>query len=264
MTFVDNTPNHAHTGANEAPVLVEHLKDGVSRIILNRPKHRNAMNHEARVELLSAFKECRSIAKVIILTGRGEAFCAGMDLKEKHRDASTEWLEVQEAIRLHSAIVIASVNGFALGGGTTLVNVSDLAVAAEEARFGLPELTFGVYPAMAGPSVQLRLQPKRAAWMTLTGEQISGRTAEEWGMVNYCVPLEELEQKSLALAARIASFDAVALEYSKRALWQIPYHVSDWTSALEFGVLTNLQIESRRAALQGPEVIRRDDHPGLR
>src|SRR5665213_2189333 len=121
MTDGGDAPDLTLTSSDEPPVLVQHLNNGVSRIVLNRPNQRNVMNHEARIALLAALKECRSIAKVIILIGNGDAFCAGMDLKERHRDASREWLEIQEAIRRHPAIVIASVNGFALGGGTTLV-----------------------------------------------------------------------------------------------------------------------------------------------
>jgi enoyl-CoA hydratase/carnithine racemase len=154
---------------------------------------------------------------------------------------------------LHPAIVVASVNGHALGGGVTLINVSDLAVAAEEAQIGMPEVTFGVYPAMAGPSAQLRIHPKQAAWMVLTGERISGRVALEWGLVNRCVPLAALSEETLLIARRIAGFDPVTLEYSKKALWEIPFHVSDWTAALEFGVLVSTQVKARRMALDAPE-----------
>lgn len=242
--------------AGHAPlVIVEHLGEGVVRLTLNRPEKRNAMSLAARTRLVAALDECRDDAKAIVLTGAGPAFCAGIDLKEASaaRDAAeagradprTTWLAVQEAIRHHPAIVIAAVNGFALGGGVTLINSSDLALAAEEAQIGMPEIGFGLYPGMAGPSTQLRIAPKRAAWMVLTASRIDGRTAEAWGLVNQAVPLERLTDEALALARRIAAYDAAALEWCKRALREIPMHISDWSAALEYGESVGTQIRAR-------------------
>lgn len=250
----ERTPASGEAASQAAPpVLLERVSDEISRITLNRPDKRNAMNHAARTGLISALEEARSYSKVVIITGTGSAFCAGVDLKEKHHDSGREWRAVQEAIRRHPAIVIAAVNGFALGGGMTLINVSDLAVAAEEAEIGMPEVTFGVYPAMAGPSTQLRLSQKRAAWMVLSGERIGGVLAEQWGLVNKCVSRAELEREALAMARRIAKYDPVTLEYSKKALWDIPGNLSEWTAALEYGELANGQIQRRRSLLAGAD-----------
>lgn len=231
-----------------AHVRLEDLGDGVSRITLCRPQQRNAMNHEMRCLLLEALEECREASRVVIVTGEGPAFCAGIDLKEKRDDVGREWLAVLEAVRTHPAIVIASVNGYALGGGLTLVNASSLALAAEEAEFGTPEITFGVYAAMAGPSIQLRVSSKHAAWMILTGERIDGHTALEWGLVNRCVPLQQLADETLAVARRIAAYDPAVLRCSKKGLWEIPAHISDWTSALEYGVLLGAQVRAQKPA----------------
>lgn len=239
----------------EPAVIVEHADNGVSRITFNRPKQRNSMNRAARVGIVQALDECLGRSKVIILTGRGTAFCAGVDLKEGETssgdpelDKRSEWPAVQEAIRNHPAIVIAAVNGFALGGGSTLINVSDLAVAADEASIGLPEIGFGLYPTLAGPAIQLRVSSKRAAWMVLTGERIDGSTAADWGMVNQSVPLEKLNQEVTALAERIANFDATALELSKKALWKIPGEISEWSSAIAYGTEVFNQIQNRGTA----------------
>jgi enoyl-CoA hydratase/carnithine racemase len=89
--------------------------------------------------------------------------------------------------------------------------------------------------------------------MVLTGERISGRQAEEWGLVNKCVPVGQLQDEALALARKIAAYDGVTLEYSKKALWDIPHTMSDWTTALEYGELVNGQIQRRRAALAAHE-----------
>jgi enoyl-CoA hydratase/carnithine racemase len=238
---------------SDAPMIVEKLDDHVYRITFNRPDKRNAMNQTMRLAFVAALDEVKGKAKVVILTGTGAAFSAGVDRKETHPDSGREWRAVQEALRRHPAIFIAAVNGFALGGGTTVINASELAIAAEEATIGMPEVTFGVYPALAGPSTQLRLSQKRAAWLVLTGDRIDGRTAAEWGLVNKCVPLAQLQDEALALARKIAAYDGVTLEYSKRALWDVPHTMSDWTTVLEYGELVNGQIQRRRAALKGHE-----------
>jgi enoyl-CoA hydratase/carnithine racemase len=248
------------TAAVEPPVLVEHLEGHVSRITLNRPAKRNAMNRAARAGLVDALDDCRGRAKVIVLTGNGPAFCAGVDLKEAAPEGSesptddaserrSAWRTVQEEIRRHPAVVIAAVNGFALGGGLTLINTSDLAVAAEDAQIGMPEVSFGLYPGLAGPSTQLRVSAKRAAWMVLTAERIDGRTAEAWGLVNRAVPGEQLMAAAMELAGKIARYDAVTLEWCKRTLWEIPMHISDWATALEYGENVRAQIRSRTDSL---------------
>ena len=104
------------------------------------------------------------------------------------------------AIREHPAIFVAAVNGFALGGGATLISMCDLAIAAEEAEIGMPEIGFGAYPQFSGPAAQIQLTPKRAAWLVLTAERIDGRTAEAWGMVNRSVALDRLMAEAELLA----------------------------------------------------------------
>lgn len=240
----------------DSPVLLDQHADGIAVITFNRPEKRNAMNAAARSALLAALEECRGTARVVVLRGAGAAFCAGVDLKEASADAAAAgdstaswrkvnavWNAVQDAIRTHPAIVIASVHGFALGGGSTLINVSDLAVAAEDAQIGMPEVGFGSYPGIAGPAMQLRVSAKRAAYLVLTAKRIDGTTAEQWGLVNKAVPAAELEAETLALAEHIAQMDPVTLEWSKRALWQIPGRTSDWAAAVEFGDYTNAQIQ---------------------
>jgi len=238
-------------------VLVEHRDGGISRITFNRPAKRNAMNRAARVGIVRALDACRDHkSKVIVLTGNGPAFCAGVDLKEgdvssgdAELDRRSEWAAVQEEIRSHPAIVIAAVNGAALGGGSTLINVADLAVAADEAQIGMPEIGFGLYPTLAGPATQLRLQPKRAAWLVLTAERIDGPTAAEWGLVNLSVPLAELDTSVTALAERVASFDATGLEWSKKGLWKIPGEISEWTRAIAHGHEIADEIRARSTTL---------------
>jgi enoyl-CoA hydratase/carnithine racemase len=239
-------------------ILLTHTPEGVSRITFNRPRQRNAMNRAARAAIVRALDECRSRSKVIILSGNGPAFCAGVDLKESGDvstgdallDRRSEWAAVQEELRRHPAIVIAAVHGYALGGGSTLINVADLAIAAEDAQIGMPEIGFGLYPTLAGPAAQLRIAKKRAAWLVLTADRIDGITAAEWGLVNKAVPAALLNGEVTALAHRLASFDAVSLDWSKRALWKIPDEISEWSSAMEYGDHVAKQISARTDAIE--------------
>jgi enoyl-CoA hydratase/carnithine racemase len=238
--------------SDEPPILLSAVEDRVYKVTLNRPAKRNALNREARAALLDALDETRDKASVIIMTGAGGTFCAGMDLNQLNTggradedELNDSWRLVQEQIRRHPAIVIASAQGYALGGGSTLINTCDLAVVAEDVQIGMPEIGFGFYPGLAGPAAQLRLSAKRAAWMVLTAKRIDGRTAVEWGMANVAVPAAELEDATLELARHVATFDPVALEWSKKALWQIPMHIGEWRAALEFGAYVNAEIHAR-------------------
>jgi len=260
---------NAANGAAAAPVLLERIEDGVALITLNRPAQRNAMNRAARVALLDALDECgrpESDVKVIVLTGAGPAFCAGVDLKEvaKEKDApdsgnadsgdpdsrQTNWRAVQEELANHPAVVIAAVNGFALGGGLTLINAADLAVINEDAQLGMPEIGFGLYPALAGPATQLRVSRKRAAWLVLTADRIDGRAAVEWGLANLAVPADQVQAEALSLARRVAAYDATGLRWSKRALWTVPEHISGWSEALDYGEAVGVRIRAEAETTQ--------------
>lgn len=225
-----------------------------ARLRINRPEKRNAMNGEARQSLRAAVRSLHGRHRVIVLTGTDTSFCSGMDLKEyatvpdsvaRREEANREWIQTLLDIKRHPAIFIAAVNGIALGGGGSLINVSELAVAADTAEIGMPEMGFGTYPAMAGPSTQRMVSAKRAAWMVLTARRISGRTAEQWGLVNECVPADQLEAHCDALARHVAQFDPVSLAESKEALDQIPHRIAEWTAIMEHGQRVNAAIRSR-------------------
>ena len=238
----------------DAIVVTTH--DGWAELRINREAKRNAMNRDARQGLLQAFDALRDKVKVIVITGTGRSFCAGMDLKEAQVDrgagvtgSSEEWIRVNLAVRAHPAVFIAAVNGVALGGGSTLVNVCDLAIASTEASIGCPEMGFATYPGMAGPAAQLSgITRKQAAWMILTTNRIDGVTAARWGMVNECVEPEELLPRAHALAAHIAQFDAFALAESKKALDRIPNFITDWKDAMDHGQMVNQAIRAKTTA----------------
>lgn len=241
-------PGTAHAAGADIPagdggaVRVEH-NQGWAVVRIAREARRNALDRRMRAALLDAFRALAGQVRCIVLTGTGSSFCAGLDLKERAQERAAgvadtsgeEWIAVNMAIREHPAVFIAAVNGTALGGGMTLVNSCDLAVAAEDVWLGCPELAAGAYAGAAGPTGLLSWPRKRAAWMLLTAERIDARTAERWGMINEVVPPAALQARAAALATRIAGFDAAAIAQTKRSLDHVPAQVSDWEGALRYG-----------------------------
>lgn len=216
-------------------------------VTFNRPAKLNALSSPMVQRFQEILAECRGRHSVIVVTGVGEVFCAGVDLKERNAwvraggkirgdSVRNRWYDtIGTLIRGHPAIFIAAVNGLCLGAGTTLINICDLAVMAEEAELGVPQVTFGIYPGVAGASLQTRVRRKHAAWPVLTGQRFGAAQAVDMGMVNLAVPRAQLMDEARALAAHVAQFDPVALDWCKKALDQIPSQISNWSVALEYG-----------------------------
>ena len=205
-------------------------RDGhVLLLTMDRPAARNAMDLDLATRLADAFDEADADVEVrcIVLTGAGDkAFCAGADLKAIGRGEVPIPTGREHygfaGVTQHptSKPLIAAVNGFALGGGTELVLTADLAVAAQSASFGLPEVKRGLI-AGAGGVFRLpeQLPRKVALRMALTGEHISAPEAERWGLVNAVVPDEALLDTALDLAGRVAANAPLAVQASKRLAW---------------------------------------------
>jgi enoyl-CoA hydratase/carnithine racemase len=232
-------------------VLLEKRDGGIGLITFNRPEKRNAMSSAAQAEFRAALADSREDCKVLILTGAGVAFCSGVDLSEgQSRQAqrtyaygSNSWFETNEVLKEHPAVCIAAVNGFALGGGLTVVNNCDLAIASERAEFGMPEMSFNSFPGLAGPATIRRILPKHAAYMILTSRRVDAVTAERWGIVNSVVPHEQLLEEAEKLARHVAQFDAVALDWGKKGYRDLD--LMPWSEALVYGGYIGTQI--RRA-----------------
>lgn len=214
-------------------------------ITLKAPDQRNAMNRAALLELQNVLKQCMGRFACVIITGSGPWFCTGADDEQEEESAPSAgfsrqgdwWVETIEMMRKHPAVFVAAVNGEASGNGVALINACELAIAAEDAKIGMPEISTASYPALAGPSTQLRILRKHASWMILTGRSIDGRTAARWGLVNIAVPAERLMEEVRSIARDISKFNPVTVDWTKKALDDIPSHVSDWTAALEYGRL---------------------------
>lgn len=239
---------------SEALVLVER-RGGYALVTLNREDKRNAVNLAMADQLVAALTSLEDTS-VIVLTGAGDrAFCAGVDLKERGQQRTWNtslgvnrgqfWFEVNEVIRRHPAVFIAAVNGFALGGGLTLVNNSELAVASRTAIFGMPELSFGSFPALAGPATIKRILPKHAAEMIFTARRVSADQALQWGLVNEVVEADQLLVRATELAGTICQWSQVSLAYAKRAVREISE--PDWSNAIDYANhITSLVLASRK------------------
>lgn len=207
-------------------------QDGITRLIFNRPAKKNAMNPTLHREMHHALSELDQDdeTRVLVITGNGDSFCAGEDLKEyfyelkdkpgeseRIRKISYEWRG--RMLRLFSKPTIACVNGWCFGGGFAVVGNCDLAIAAEEAKFGLSEINFGNFPGGLVPrAIMDMLRWRDVMYYSLTGDAFDGKRAAEIGLVNFAVPKVKLEEETLKLAAKLIEKDPIALKEAKEVL----------------------------------------------
>ncbi|TXG37073.1 enoyl-CoA hydratase/isomerase family protein [Seonamhaeicola maritimus] len=206
------------------------FKDGITTIIINRPKKLNALNQETINELHQAFKDADldEYTKVIIITGSGEkAFVAGADISE-FADYSMEEGEYLAAngqkvlfdfVENLSTPVIAAVNGFALGGGLELAMACHFRVASDNARMGLPEVSLGVIPGYGGTQRLTQLVGKgRAMEMIMTAGMIDANKALSNGLVNHVTSQDELLSLCEKIAGKISQNSSVAIGAAIKAV----------------------------------------------
>ena len=198
----------------------------VGIVKLNRPHVLNAVNDELVGDFIRVLQEAKDDpqSRVLILKGEGRAFCAGADLKEGVKERSIEdyrehvYAE-QEVSRLILNIdkpVIAAIHGYALGAGCEFALNCDIRIAAEGAQLGFPETSVGATVTNAGTkTLPAIIGVGRAKEMFLTGGWIDAKKAEEWGMVNKVVPLEELDKAAMEMAEKIANNYPLALGLNK-------------------------------------------------
>ena len=210
-----------------APPSVRVERDGhVLVVTIDRPAARNAVDADVANRLADALDLAESEVDVrcVVLTGAGDkAFCAGADLKALGRGevpipAGREHYGFGGVVRHPTSVpIVAAVNGFALGGGSELVLASDLAVAAESASFGLPEVKRGLLAAAGGVFRMPEQLPRKVAMqLVLTGDPMSAQDALRWGLVNEVVPDSQVLDAALALARRVADNAPLAVQASKR------------------------------------------------
>lgn len=197
-------------------------------ITLNRPEKRNAQNDELRAEMVHALERATldESVHVVVVTGSGDqAFSAGADIDEFSTRRLSDAIVNKARRRPHETIrtlpkpVIAAVNGLALGGGCELVLASDLAIAADTAKFGQPEIRVGVIPGCGGTQVLPRLMgEKRAKEFIFTGRMMEAEEALRYGIVNRVVPAEELRAATDKLVNDLLRNSPAILKIAKLAV----------------------------------------------
>ncbi|MCK9217125.1 MAG: enoyl-CoA hydratase-related protein [Firmicutes bacterium] len=203
-------------------------EENVAILTINRPKALNALNTELLNELDKAIDVLKADDEVfvIIITGEGKAFVAGADIAEM-RDMTPEEARkfailgsrIFRKIELMDKVVIAAVNGFALGGGSELALCCDIILGGEKAKFGQPEVGLGICLGFAGTQRLPRLVGiKKAKELIFTGDIIDAEEAGKIGLVNHVIPQDELMAKSIEMAKRIASKGQIAVRYAKVAI----------------------------------------------
>jgi trans-feruloyl-CoA hydratase/vanillin synthase len=204
---------------------------GIAIITFNRPEKVNAMNPQLHEDMFSILELLRydDAVRVIVITGAGKSFSAGMDLREvfydlKDRPAdydriiriATEWRG--RTLRYYPKPTIAMVNGYCFGGAFSILEGCDLATAADEATFGLSEINFKGFPGgSVSKSLANLLHPRDALLYAMTGRRFGGQVAAQIGLVNFSVPLARLRDETLSLAREIAEKDPHALRTTKEA-----------------------------------------------
>ena len=202
---------------------------GVATITLNRPEKRNAITHALVNELLAAFDEIeRSEAQVVILTGAGKAFCAGLDLDElKTLLGRTHDENVQDSSRMARVFrrlydfplpTIAAVNGAAIAGGTGFATMCDFTLSVPEAKFGYTEVRIGFVPAIVSSILVWQVGHKIARDLLLSGRIFDAPEAHRFGLVNEVVQAENLIPRAHELAAQLMENSPTSVRQTKKLI----------------------------------------------
>lgn len=249
-------------------------RDGILIVTIDRPKVLNALNAQTVEEIGRIFEEARDDAavKAVILTGGGEkAFVAGADINElatkspiSGKETSERGQAVLSRIEKFPKIVIAAINGFALGGGCEIALACHIRIASDKAQIGLPEVTLGIIPGYGGTQRMARLIGKaRALEMICTGDRIPAAEAERIGLVNRVVPADTLLESAEEMARKIMSRGPVAVGAAIEAVnhgTEMTFEEGQFLEATLFGLLCasedmkegmNAFLEKRAANFQG-------------
>ena len=247
-------------------VLIER-EGGITWLIMNRPEKRNAMSPQMHIEMDDALTELAvdSRTEVLVLTGAGEAFCAGQDIKlyfranddapaarAKARHASNQWR--WQRLSTFPQPTIAMVNGFCFGGGFTQVCACDLALAADEAVFGLSEVNWGILPGgIVSWNIAQTLNFRDGMYYALTGDTFDGRKAKDIGFVNFSFPKPKLREETVRLAHKLMEKSPAVLRYTKEALRAVRFmnepQASDYLSAQSDALRFADKEDSRREGM---------------
>ena len=219
----------------ESDTVACEVKGAIAWVKFKRPEKRNCMSPRLNQQMLRVIEdlEFRRDVGVLVLTGEGAAWSAGMDLKEYFRDSEALGLKgVRESqrgayawwqrLRWFQKVTIAMVNGWCFGGGYGPLFACDLAFCADEAQFGLSEINWGILPGGGATKVAAELMPMRKAmYHALLGENLSGKEAEAAGLVNESVPVGQLEAKVTEVAEKLLQKNWETLKATKDAMRRV-------------------------------------------
>lgn len=213
-------------------VKVDREGDGTTIVTLNRPEKRNAMSPQMHFEMVDVLKELAEDreTRVLVLTGAGDSWCAGQDIKLFFRDlddkpkerylarlANHEWRWT--LLSTFPKPTIAMVNGYCFGGAFVQLYACDFAIAADNATFGLSEVNWGILPGgLVGKVIMDGLSYRDAVWYSMTGEPMDAKTAAAIRLINKSVPAEMLRAETMALAASLSKKNPQTLRTIKESL----------------------------------------------
>jgi len=207
-------------------------RDGVATVMLNRPEKRNAMSPQLHFAMVDVLKELAEDdeTQVLVLTGAGDSWCAGQDIKlffrelddkpkERHlaRLANHEWRWT--LLSAFPKPTIAMVNGYCFGGAFVQLFACDFAIAADDAQFGLSEVNWGILPGgLVGKVIVDGLSYRDAVWYAMTGEPFDGRKAAEIKLISKSVPADKLHETTMELAQSLCRKNPQTLRTIKESL----------------------------------------------
>jgi len=248
-------------------ILVE-KQDGITWLIMNRPDKRNAMSPQLHVEMDDALAELAvdPETQVLVLTGAGDAFCAGQDIRlyfranddspaarAKARHASSQWR--WHRLSTFPMPTIAMVNGYCFGGGFTQVCACDFAIAADDAHFGLSEVNWGILPGgIVSWNVTQALNFRDGMYYALTGDTFDGKKAADIGFVNFSVPKAKLKEETVKLAKKMMEKSPTVVRYTKEALRAVRFmnepQAADYLAAKSDALRFNDKEDSRTLGMK--------------
>ncbi|MBX9665843.1 p-hydroxycinnamoyl CoA hydratase/lyase [Novosphingobium sp.] len=219
----------------EADTVTYLVANRIAWVSFNRPEKRNCMSPKLNRQMKRVIEELefREDVGVLVLTGEGTSWSAGMDLKEYFREneqkgigairgAQREAYDWWERLRWFEKPTIAMINGWCFGGAYGPLFACDLAVAAEDAQFGLSEINWGILPGGGASKVIAELTGFRnAMYHGMMGENVDGRKAAEWGLVNEAVPADQLKARVTAIAEVLLGKNPQALRATKWAIRRV-------------------------------------------
>lgn len=208
------------------------VENRIAWVAYNRPEKRNCMSPKLNRQMLRVIEsiEFRDDVGVLVLTGTGDAFSAGMDLKEYFREnealglgairkSQREAYGWWDRLRWYEKPTIGMVNGWAFGGAYGPLHALDIVVAADEATFGLSEINWGILPGGGASKVAQELMPfRKAMYHAMMGENLTGKQAAEQGLVTESVPADQLRARVLEIAQALLKKDPNALRATKWAM----------------------------------------------